>query len=212
MSRSLRRGALAAALALAAAAPLSACAAGNDAETLQVKPDNAATTVGDIKIQNAVVITTDEGAGPTAVSANVFNDGTKDQTIESITVDGAGAPVELSPAGGGGKVVVPAGGSLVLGGKGNASATLAKDSGVTTGDYQKVVFRFSDEGEVAIEAHVVSPHGTYASFGPSSEASAPSGSSSPSAKPSEPAEKGTASPAAAEKSPAAGEEEPPAGH
>ena len=43
VSRSLRRGALAAAAIVFSIASLAACGAGNDAQTLEVKPDNAAT-------------------------------------------------------------------------------------------------------------------------------------------------------------------------
>ncbi|MFD0528885.1 hypothetical protein ACFQ1I_21065 [Kitasatospora arboriphila] len=61
MSRSLRRGAVAA-IVLAAVLPLSACAAGNQAETLQIKPDNAATSVGQNLRLNNVLLVTAKGA------------------------------------------------------------------------------------------------------------------------------------------------------
>lgn len=78
MSSSLRRGALAAAAIAFSLASLAACGAGNNAQTLEVKPDNAATSVGDIKIQNALVITQPDttSTGPAVVSATVFNNGT----------------------------------------------------------------------------------------------------------------------------------------
>lgn len=77
MSSSLRRGALAAAATAFSIAALSACAAGTDAQTLEVKPDNAETAVGDIKIQNAIVITqpVTDSPGPAVVSATLFNTG-----------------------------------------------------------------------------------------------------------------------------------------
>lgn len=73
MSSSLRRGALAAAAIAFSIASLAACGAGHNAQTLEIKPDNAATSVGDIKVQNAVVITQPdlESTGPAVVSAMV---------------------------------------------------------------------------------------------------------------------------------------------
>ena len=89
MSRSLRRGALAAVLAFSLAS-LAACAAGNDAQTLEVKPDTAATTVGDIKVQNAYVVTQPQRRqGPAVVAATLFNNGTTAQTLHSVQLGGA---------------------------------------------------------------------------------------------------------------------------
>lgn len=79
MSSSLRRGALAAAAIAFSIASLAACGAGHNAQTLEIKPDNAATSVGDIKVQNAVVITQPdlESTGPAVVSATLFNSVTR---------------------------------------------------------------------------------------------------------------------------------------
>ncbi len=160
MSSSLRRGGLAAAAIAFSIASLAACAAGNNAQTLEVKPDNAATSVGDIKIQNAIVVTqpSTETEGPAVVSATVFNGATTDQTLDSITVDGAGT-AELTPAKGegkGGKVVIPAGGYVVLGGENNASAVLTDvTDAVKDGNAQRVTFNFSETGEVGLRAFVV---------------------------------------------------------
>ncbi|MBZ4017900.1 copper chaperone PCu(A)C [Streptomyces purpurogeneiscleroticus] len=202
MSRSLRRGALAATVLTLSIASLSACAAGNDAATLQVKPDNAATSVGDIKIQNAVVITQPkpDAKGPAVVSATVFNSSAQDQTLNSVTVDGSGQQAELKPAKGSGKITVPAGGSVVIGGKGNASATLSSGrEAVKDGDAQKVTFDFSRTGKVSLRAFVVPATSYFKDYGPvevpqpSQSASAtPSGAASPSesGKPSEGAHAG----------------------
>lgn len=106
-SSSIRRGTLAAtALALSLAA-LTACGAGNNAETLKINPDNARVTAGSIKIQNAVVITpADEADGPAAVSARIFNNGDRDQTLERLTLADGGQELELSGKNGRGGVVV----------------------------------------------------------------------------------------------------------
>ncbi|MEU9145246.1 DUF461 domain-containing protein [Streptomyces sp. NPDC048349] len=188
MSRSLRRGALAATAVVFSIASLAACGAGNDAQTLQIKPDNAAVTKGEIKIQNALVIT--QGAkdkkGPAAVSATVFNAGTKEQTLDGITLPGGKGKVVLKAATGTGKVVVPAGGSVVLGGQGNASAVIENGAeAAKDGDVQKVVFQLSSTGDVALDAFVVPATGMYAGYGPTvAPAAGPTPSGSPAGTPS----------------------------
>ncbi|MEU6348681.1 copper chaperone PCu(A)C [Streptomyces sp. NPDC047072] len=188
MSSSLRRGALAASAIAFSVAALSACAAGNNAQTLEVKPDNAATTVGTIKLQNVVVITqpNDEDGqtkGPAAVSATVFNTGDEPQTLDSISVDGGGS-AEIKAAKGKGAVSVPAHGSIVLGGKGNASAALSElGEGIKDGNAQKITFTFSETGDVSLRAFVVPADSYYEKWGPSAVPSTPAATGKPSATP-----------------------------
>ncbi|GGU67124.1 hypothetical protein GCM10010211_35450 [Streptomyces albospinus] len=191
MSRSLRRGVLAATVLSLSIAALSACSAGNDAQTLEVKPDNAATSVGDIKIQNANVITQPDvnAKGPAAITATVFNTGAKDQQLTGIAVNGSGQSAKLSSA----KITVPAGGSVVIGGQGNPSAVLESGrEAVQDGNLQPLTFNLSATGQVTIKAYVVPAKNYFESYGPSVTAQ-PSGSATPtgtaSATPS-----GTASP------------------
>lgn len=186
MSSSIRRGTLAATALALAVTTLSACGAGNDAETLEIKPDNAATSVGSVKIQNVNIVTPDSGSGPSAVTARIFNQGKKDETLTAITVKGAGGRVKLSPTEGEEKLTVPAGGSLALGGKGNASAELPESgtSKVRDGNAQPVSFDLSRTGKVTLRATVVPAHGDYKRFGPSAEPSPGAPSGSPSATPS----------------------------
>lgn len=200
MSSSIRRGTLAATALALAVVTLSACAAGNDAQSLQIKPDNAATSVGKIKVQNVAIVTPDSGEGPSAVTGRIFNEGSKDETLTAITVKGAGARVKLSPAKGEKELTVPAGGSLALGGKSNASAVLpsAGEGAVQNGNAQRVSFDLSRTGKVSLRATVVPAHGDYEEFGATVEPSpsAPSGSpsGSPSASPSESSPGASASP------------------
>ncbi|MEV6538407.1 DUF461 domain-containing protein [Streptomyces sp. NPDC051665] len=178
MSSSLRRGALAAATIAFSIASLAACGAGNDAQTLEVKPDNAAVSVGTLKVQNALVITQPltesgtEGTGPAVISATLFNNSKNPQTLDSVSVDGAGTAT-LTPAKGKGKLVVPAFGSLVLGGKGNASAALTDPSGITDGNAQKVTFTLSRTGGVSLSAFVVPADSYFTKWGPTSIPSTP---------------------------------------
>ncbi|MFH8716482.1 DUF461 domain-containing protein [Streptomyces zaomyceticus] len=191
MSRSLRRGALAATAIVFSIAALSACGAGNDAQTLGIRPDNAAVTVDDVKIQNALVITQplDVAKGPAAVSATVFNNGSQPQTIESISLPGSNATVTLKAASGAGPIVVPAGGSVVIGGEGNASAVVENGSESTRdGDAQRVVFKLSETGDVSLSAFVVPATHYFKDFGPSILPAPPGATPSATASPSGEAE------------------------
>ncbi|MET9364121.1 DUF461 domain-containing protein [Streptomyces sp. NPDC006632] len=182
MSRSLRRGALAASAIAFSLASLSACAAGNNAQTLEVKADNAYVTVGDIKVQNATVVTQPktDAEGPAVVAATLFNNGADPQTLDSVQV--GSAVVKLTPAKGTGAVTVPGHGSIVLGGKGNASAVI--DNGreaAKNGDAQKVTFQFSKAGAVSLGAYVVPATSYFEGVGPSE---LPKPKASPSGEPS----------------------------
>jgi copper(I)-binding protein len=191
VSRSLRRGALAATAIAFSLASLSACAAGTDAQTSEVKPDNAATSVGDIKIQNAMVITQPDlkSTGPAVIAATVFNNGTTDQTLEEIRVVGTDKKAEITPAKDdkvskrGGPLTIPAGGSVTIGGKDNASAVLPSSrEAVKDGDAQPVTFAFSKTGDVKMKTFVVPAESYFKKWGPSEVPEAPD--SKPSTKPS----------------------------
>ncbi|GGN60785.1 lipoprotein [Streptomyces albiflavescens] len=196
MSSSLRRGALAAAAIAFSIASLAACSAGSNAQTLEVKPDNAATTVGDIKVQNALVITQPDlqSTGPAVVSATLFNNGSTDQTLDSITLTGTGTAAQLKPAKGTGKLVVPAGGSLVIGGKDNASAVLPNGrEAVKDGSVQQVAFTFSKTGDVKLGSFVVPAESYFSKWGPSNIPAAP-GSSATGSETGKPSESASGSP------------------
>ncbi|MFE4371592.1 DUF461 domain-containing protein [Streptomyces sp. NPDC056835] len=184
MSRSLRRGALAATALVFSLATLSACGAGNNAQTLGVRPDNAATTVDAISIQNATVVTQPEAdaTGPAVVTGTVFNHGRSAQTLDSVKLPGTNATVKLSPAKGSGPITVPGLGSVQLGGAGNASAVIENgNEAAKNGDAQQVVFTFSKTGDVGLRAFVWPANSFYKDVGPSTlptPSGTPSGSAS----------------------------------
>ncbi|MFB7226496.1 DUF461 domain-containing protein [Streptomyces fimicarius] len=182
MSRSLRHGALAATATVFSIVSLSACAAGNNAETLKIRPDNPATSVGSIKVQNVNVITQPDGGadGPAVVAATLFNDGTEREVLEAITLPGSNVEVKLQAAKGKGPIVVPAGGQVIIGGKGNAAAVI-ENSGeaARNGDVQQVVFKLSRTGDVGLGASVFPAEGFFKDFGPSPKAEAPAPKPSP---------------------------------
>ncbi|MCL8015014.1 DUF461 domain-containing protein [Streptomyces sp. AS02] len=197
MSSSLRRGALAAAAIALSIASLSACAAGNNSQTLEIKPDNAATTVGDIKIQNAIVITQPdlESTGPAAISATLFNSGRTAQTLDAIKVDDTDKTAALKAAKGG-SLTIPAGGSLILGGKDNASATLPSSrEAIQDGNAQKITFTFSKTGDVSLRAFVVPAEHYFKDWGPTEVPAAPGKTPTPTGSPTgvTPTEESTAS-------------------
>ncbi|MEV2216447.1 DUF461 domain-containing protein [Streptomyces sp. NPDC050997] len=199
MSSSLRRGALATAAIAFSIASLAACGAGSNAQTLEVKPDNAATSLGDIELQNVVVITqpNDESTGPAVISAAVFNNGSTAQTLDSVTVAGGGA-VQLTPAKGKGALTVPANGSIILGGQGNASAALNEiGASVQNGNAQNVTFTFSKTGDVKLRAFVVPAEHYFTKWGPTEIPSAPGDTTKPGTS-TEPGGATTGSPTATE--------------
>ncbi|MDT0416974.1 MULTISPECIES: DUF461 domain-containing protein [Streptomyces] len=200
MSSSLRRGALAASALAFSIATLAACGAGNNAQTLEVKPDNAATSVGDVKVQNVTVVTQPErdASGPAAILATVFNNSAKAQTLDSLAVGGEQA--DLKPAKGSGSLSVPAHGKVIIGGEGNASAKLPSGrEALNDGDVQEVAFGFSETGTVKLKAYVLPANHYFKGWGPSETPSASaseSASGSPSASSSESPESGASGEAA----------------
>ncbi|MEV6976158.1 DUF461 domain-containing protein [Kitasatospora sp. NPDC093806] len=178
MSRSLRRGGIAALAALAIAS-LSSCSAGNTPATLEIKPDNASATLGtDVRLNNIVVVTGDESAGehtgPATVTVNISNSGTELLELQSITVgngatatfaDDKGAPLT--------GITVPAGGAVLLGGPGNPIAKIASAS-VNVGGYVATSFSFKNHEKLDTEAAVSPNKGLYKGFGPAAPAAAPS--------------------------------------
>ncbi|UED84803.1 DUF461 domain-containing protein [Streptomyces profundus] len=164
MSSSLRRGVAAAFFAFPLFA-LTACGAGHNAETGNVRPDNASAQVEDIKVQSVNIIVPEEG-GPVGISASLFNSGTEDQTLEAVGLPGSGTAFELLPAENETRVVVPAGGSVALGGEGNAEAVIADPvaADVRLGNAQHLVFLLSETGEVSLSARVVPATGAFAYY------------------------------------------------
>ncbi|KPC79555.1 MULTISPECIES: hypothetical protein [Streptomyces] len=216
MSRSLRHGALAATALVVSVGALTACGAGNDAQTLQVRPDNAATAVDNIKIQNLNIITQPEpdAEGPAVIAATLFNDGTKQEVVEKITLPGTSATVKLQAAQGKGPLVVPAGGRVIIGGKDNASAVIenGRQAG-TNGNVQNVAFTFSETGDIQLGAAIVPATGFFTDFGPSVVPSAkPTPTGSASGTPGEPSGEASESPSGTATDTSAPTDEAPATH
>jgi hypothetical protein len=97
--------------------------------------------------------------------------------------------VQLHAAEGAGPVVVPAGGRVVLGGEGNASAVIENGrEAAQNGNVQAVVFKFSETGDVPLGAFVVPATSFFKGFGPSSLPAAPAETPAASETPGAPSE------------------------
>ncbi|MGW6918300.1 DUF461 domain-containing protein [Kitasatospora sp. NPDC054939] len=205
MSRSLRRGSIAA-LAALAIAPLSSCAAGNTPETLQIKPDNVSATLSPTVLLNNIVVVTGkdsagEHTGPASVVVNIANSGAEPVELQSITV-GTGSTAAFTDNKGAAvaSIVVPPGGSVAIGGAGNATA-LVPSASVQVGGYVPTAFAFKN-GKVEAQAAVSPNKGLYAGYGP---VAAEAAAASPAAG------HGTATPTTGATTPAAGATTPAAG-
>ncbi|MFI1384710.1 hypothetical protein [Embleya sp. NPDC020886] len=171
MSRSLRRGALAATVAVVL--PLAAgCASGKDAETNEIKPDTANAAFGSLKIQNVQLVTGDPGKHLVALGGALFNEGTKPETVTKVTVDGAGQAL-------GGPLTIPAGGAVYMV---DPPQGMSKDSPqgraylgplvfpnadkVEAGSFRRVTFAFGTAGETSLDVSVHAPTSYYAQLKP----------------------------------------------
>ncbi|MFJ6617159.1 DUF461 domain-containing protein [Kitasatospora sp. NPDC091335] len=174
MSRTLRRGSIAAIAAIAIAS-LSSCAAGNTPDTLQIKPDNAAATLGaNLRLNNIVVVTgvgtAGDYTGAANVVVNIANTATTPAELQSVTVGGAAATFADAAGAPLSTIVVPAGGSVAIGGQGNPSASVTSAK-VHVGGFAPTAFAFKDGQKVEAEAAVnpdAGEHGLglYKGFGP----------------------------------------------
>lgn len=193
MSRSLRRGSIAALAALAIAS-LSSCATGNNAETLEIKPDNVSATLSPTVTLNNIVVVTDkasgEHTGPASVVVNIANNGTEPAELQSVAVAGSGNAVLTDEKGAPlSAIVIPGGRSVAIGGQGNPTAQVASAT-LHVGGYAPVVFTFKG-GKVETEAAVTSDLSFYKGYGP---VTAPS--TSPATSPAAVPTKAGASPSA----------------
>ena len=159
MSRSLRRGAVAA-LIIATAPVLAACSAGDGAASLQVKPNAAATSIGStLKLNGVNVVTAADGSGEANVTVNIFNGSpTASETLTSVTVGGTTAALS-------GPAVIPPMTALLLSGPGQVSATAPAIS-QTPGQNATVTFTFAPSGSVTVQALVNAGTGSFAPYAP----------------------------------------------
>lgn len=162
MSRSLRRGAVAAVIAVAIAPVLAACSAGSSAATLQVKPNAAATSVdgGQLKLDGVAVVTDAQGNAPASVIASIANNEQQDENLVSVTVGTTAATLT-------GTTAIPSGTALSLGNPGaNATRATVPTLDQPAGADVPVTFVFANGGSVTLMAQIQTGTGEYAPYAP----------------------------------------------
>jgi copper(I)-binding protein len=162
VSRSLRRGAVAAVIAVAIAPVLAACSAGSSAATLQVKPNAAATSVdgGQLKLDGVAVVTDAQGNAPASVIASIANNEQQDENLVSVTVGTTAATLT-------GTTAIPSGTALSLGNPGaNATRATVPTLDQPAGADVPVTFVFANGGSVTLMAQIQTGTGEYAPYAP----------------------------------------------
>jgi hypothetical protein len=109
---------------------------------------------GPVDVLNALVVSAENGAG-TIVTTLVNNDTEDDDTLVSVTVDGAPATVSTEDD----AAVIPAGGHTDLG---TSGAVFASSGAIVAGKFVDLIFTFQHGGAITVEAPVIPHEGAYA--------------------------------------------------
>lgn len=192
-SRRGRAGLAATAVVLTAAPFAAACGAGFNAASLVVKPNAAAGTIGDIKINNVWVIV-DPDSGTAEVIGAVTNTGTAPDQLVSVSANGnfatvvapAATTTDTAPAVATGAgvtvsgetVTIPPGESASFGETASPELEII-GAGLTLGTFATVKMTFAQAGSITLSAQVEQNTGLFVGYNPN--AASPSASSSPSA-------------------------------
>ncbi|HLK41980.1 MAG TPA: hypothetical protein VKV34_01465 [Thermoleophilia bacterium] len=214
-SRRGRAGLAATAVVLTAAPFAAACGAGFNAASLVVKPNAAAGTIGDMKINNVWVIV-DPATGTAEVIGAVTNTGSADDQLVSVSADGNfatvvkptatttnTAPAVATGAGvtvSGETVTIPAGESASFGEAASPELEII-GAGFIPGTIAPVKLTFAQAGSITLSAQVETNTGMFARYNPN--AAAPSASPNPSASASRSASAAASASASASNSAAA---------
>ena len=154
------RIALIVAAAAGTAAVATGCAAGDGAATLQIRPNFAAGSSGDVQALNMVVVV-DPTTGAAQVTGTVVNNGDQPTTLSGVTVDGKSVAVA-----GGGLAVGPHA-ALNLAAPSGPKMVLA-NSGSTPGRNSPVALTFASGATISVAASTEANTGDYQQFQPSS--------------------------------------------
>jgi hypothetical protein len=191
VSRRIRTGALAIAVAVGVLPVAAACSAGYGNATEQVQPDHPAGQIGNLKVQNVNVVLGADGA-PSVVVASIVNLAQAPDALSGVSVNGTAATLtppqanatpnslaltdETPPPG---AFAVPSYGTLRLGGDGTpgvAVATLPTGS-LMPGTFTPITFAFATSGVLTMQAYVTPATGVWAGV----TANAPTSSATPTA-------------------------------
>ncbi|MBS2962322.1 hypothetical protein KGA66_04640 [Actinocrinis puniceicyclus] len=183
------RAGLATAAVLLTVAPLaSACGAGFNAASTQVKPNSGNGATGALKVNNVWVVL-DPNSGNAEVIGSVSNGGTTDVNWPDVQVNGASAQIVPGGAGGSAAASAPAspatgiaaGDAVNFGQPGQPQIQLP-GGGLTLGDLTQVTFSFGAAGSVTVPAQIEPNSGNFAAYDPNPASPSASASASTSAR------------------------------
>ncbi|HJD82216.1 hypothetical protein [Kitasatospora aureofaciens] len=128
-----------------------ACAAGPDAETYRIAPDNVNADIGDLELRDVRLVAGPGGSGSATLAAYILNPGAEPDTLTAVSLAGAGS----APAGGGGAgITLPPGEPVLVGAPGQPEVQVPGN--VSPGTYELVTFTFARAGRGTVNAFVVS--------------------------------------------------------
>lgn len=142
----------------AAAAALSAgCAAGQQAATLQIRPNLPAADVGSLQAQNIVVVV-DPTTSAAQLTGTVVNNGDAQDQLVQVSIDGQ--PVTINA------VTVNPHSAVNLAGATGTSRIVQTASKSTPGIGSAVTLTFASGGSVTLDADTAANTGVYGDYTP----------------------------------------------
>jgi copper(I)-binding protein len=156
-----RRSIAAAALALTLGPLAAGCGVGFDSGTTETQPDYPGGQVGNINVQNVLIVAA-EDAEQAVLSMAIVNNGDSADTLTGVEVEGA-REATVS----GGELEIPAGGQVIVGSPDGPSITVTRNGEKPAlGEFTELTLNFAPAGQLKLQAPVVPATGPYASLTP----------------------------------------------
>jgi copper(I)-binding protein len=154
--RTARPAALLACLALGLAPALAACGAGPNAVAARdyAPGDGLLANVGDLRVQNVVVVGPPEGGSDGVLSMAVANRGQEPDRLVAVTLEEGTARIE-------GATEIPPRGQILFGGEDADSQVVIEGLTAESGATTEVTLRFEQAGQVDLAPPVVTAHDYY---------------------------------------------------
>lgn len=153
---------------LLAALPLAiaGCAAGDEAPTLQVKPDNPGGDLGPVAVRSLMLLAPPDG-GEAATVVTIVNKSDETHILDSIEIapqaDRSGSPIDVAAG-----IPVPPNESVNIGAAGQPALPVSDlDRLAEPGTLVPVTLIFDKAGQLTLQVVVREATGPYASFLPS---------------------------------------------
>lgn len=173
-----------------AAGPLASagCAAGDNAATLQVKPDNPGGDLGPVAVRSVMLLVPPD-SGEAATVVTIINKSDETQTLDSLQIEppanGSGSPIDVAAG-----IRVPPSGAVNIGAAGQPTLPVTGlEQLAEPGTVVPITLVFDKAGQLTLQVLVREATGPYASFLPSPSATptatpSPADTASPSPSPS----------------------------